>query len=67
MVMAPETADRFNGQQGDYWDAQKDMALALAGALVAIMVIAIRDELARPHHDARPISFRYARGRRAIS
>lgn len=30
-----DTADYYNGQQGDMWDAQKDMALALAGSLVA--------------------------------
>lgn len=27
------TADAYNGQQGDIWDAQKDMALAFLGAL----------------------------------
>lgn len=27
-------ADRYNGQQGDAWDAQKDMALAGVGALI---------------------------------
>lgn len=34
IVAAGETADRYNGQQGDIWDAQKDMALALLGALI---------------------------------
>lgn len=34
IVAAGETADRYNGQQGDLWDAQKDMALALLGALI---------------------------------
>ncbi len=33
IVAAGETADRYNGQQGDIWDAQKDMALALLGAI----------------------------------
>lgn len=33
--LAPETAERYNGQQGDMWDAQKDQALALVGALIA--------------------------------
>lgn len=36
IVAAGETADRYNGQQGDLWDAQKDMALALLGALIVI-------------------------------
>ncbi len=33
IVAAGETADRYNGQQGDIWDAQKDMALATLGAI----------------------------------
>jgi len=33
VVAAPDWADRYNGQQGDLWDAQKDMALAGLGAL----------------------------------
>ncbi len=32
---SPDQAERYNGQQGDFWDAQKDMALALAGSLLA--------------------------------
>ena len=35
MMVAPELADDYNGQQGDPWDAQKDMAIALLGALIA--------------------------------
>lgn len=34
-AIAPELAGEYNGEQGDMWDAQKDMALALMGALVA--------------------------------
>ncbi|AHE54296.1 DUF2238 domain-containing protein [Sphingomonas sanxanigenens] len=30
-------ADDYNGQQGDMWDAQKDMALAGLGALIAAL------------------------------
>ena len=29
--MAPRNAEYYNGQQGDFWDAQKDKVLALAG------------------------------------
>lgn len=29
-------ADAYNGQQGDMWDAQKDMALAVLGAFAAL-------------------------------
>lgn len=33
--LSPEDAENYNGQQGDIWDAQKDMALASLGALIA--------------------------------
>ena len=34
MLFAPEYAEAYNGQQGDMWDPQKDMALAGAGAML---------------------------------
>ena len=34
MVLSPNDADAYNGQQGDIWDAHKDMGLALVGAVV---------------------------------
>lgn len=34
VFMAPEDAESYNGQQGDIWDAQKDMALALIGSTI---------------------------------
>ncbi len=34
IVLSPYDAEAYNGQQGDFWDSQKDMALAMAGALV---------------------------------
>lgn len=39
MVLAPDAANAYNGQQGDMWDAQKDMALALAGSLISAVAI----------------------------
>ncbi|MEM9364885.1 MAG: DUF2238 domain-containing protein [Planctomycetota bacterium] len=36
--LSPETAESYNGQQGDVWDPQKDMALALAGAILAVLI-----------------------------
>lgn len=39
MVLAPESADAYNGQQGDLWDAQKDMACAVVGALLALAIL----------------------------
>lgn len=38
IVAAGETADRYNGQQGDIWDAQKDMALAAFGAILVMLL-----------------------------
>lgn len=38
IAAAGETADRYNGQQGDLWDAQKDMALAALGAVLLLPV-----------------------------
>ncbi|MCR4853085.1 MAG: DUF2238 domain-containing protein, partial [Prevotella sp.] len=34
VFMSPEDADSYNGQQGDLWDAQKDMALAMLGSTI---------------------------------
>jgi putative membrane protein len=35
VVMSPEAAEAYNGQQGDMFDAPKDMAMAALGALIA--------------------------------
>lgn len=39
-----EAAEQYNGQQGDMFDAPKDMALALAGAVLALAIGVIRRE-----------------------
>lgn len=36
IVMSPHDADAYNGQQGDPWDAQKDIGIAMVGSLMAI-------------------------------
>lgn len=36
VIAAGPTADAYNGQQGDIWDAQEDMALAALGALIMV-------------------------------
>ena len=41
LALSPESADAYNGQQGDMWDAQKDMSLALLGAGLALVVRAL--------------------------
>jgi putative membrane protein len=41
LTFSEADAENYNGQQGDIWDAQKDMALATLGAVIAwVMQIA---------------------------
>lgn len=42
MVLSPNDADAYNGQQGDLWDAHKDMAFAMLGSLVALAALGLR-------------------------
>lgn len=42
LFMDPADADAYNGQQGDIFDGQKDMALAAIGALTTTMMLALR-------------------------
>ena len=35
----------YNGQQGDEWDAQKDMALAMLGSTIIALFYAIKDNI----------------------
>jgi putative membrane protein len=42
VIMQGPLADAYNGQQGDIWDAQKDMALAASGAVIAAVVIRLK-------------------------
>lgn len=41
LFMAGPQALAYNGQQGDVWDPQKDMALAAIGALLAAIVLRV--------------------------
>jgi putative membrane protein len=41
MTLAPGAAEAYNGQQGDMWDAQKDMTLATSGAVIAVTIVAV--------------------------
>ena len=47
MIVAPELEDAFVGTQGDVWDAQKDIALAMYGALVVMVLTAVVRRLGR--------------------
>lgn len=35
LMLAPDAAEAYNGQQGDAWDAHMDMALATLGAMLS--------------------------------
>lgn len=41
-IADPAASTAYLGTQGDVWDAQKDMALACGGALVALLIEALR-------------------------
>jgi len=40
-IVAPEIGTMFLGTQGDEWDAQQDMAVALYGAMISMVTTAI--------------------------
>jgi putative membrane protein len=46
VLLSPGMADEYNGQQGDMWDAQKDMAIAIFGACCSIGWVARRGRAA---------------------
>jgi len=39
-IVSPELGDAYLGSQGDIWDAQKDMAAAMVGSLVCLLMVA---------------------------
>ena len=41
--LSPEEAENYNGQQGDIWDAHKDMLLATIGAIITGVICLIKD------------------------
>lgn len=53
LIAQGETADWYNGQQGDIWDPQKDLAAAQIGSALAIVILCIRGSRQR---GAEPIS-----------
>ncbi len=50
LMLSPEFVDAYNGQQGDFWDAQKDMALAMFGAIVMILILRIWLQIQNSEH-----------------
>jgi putative membrane protein len=66
VVMATTDADAYNGQQGDLWDSQKDMACASGGAiLAAVIIVARRMALRRASTSAASLTSRPASTRTA--
>ena len=56
IVMTAEEADYYNGQQGDMWDAQKDMAwhcLALLECSLYMRFVALLEGANRTNRDER--------------
>lgn len=56
VVMDPAAAEAYNGQQGDNFDAHKDMALALVGAIISATIIWIIERLRGKAPSRRPSS-----------
>ncbi|MCH9740322.1 MAG: DUF2238 domain-containing protein [Epsilonproteobacteria bacterium] len=54
-VVDPEAGAAFLGSQGDIWDAQKDMMLAMVGALITLGIVMLIHMLYNRHffHDFR--------------
>ena len=38
-IVSPELGAAYLGTQGDEWDAQKDMTMAIVGALITMSII----------------------------
>jgi putative membrane protein len=53
LVLSPEDADNYNGQQGDLWDAQKDMALALTGSALNLLFYMVKRKITGVQTDAK--------------
>jgi putative membrane protein len=48
MIVAPDIGSMFLGSQGDLWDAQNDIEMALYGALIAMLITCIIDKWKLP-------------------
>lgn len=48
-IVSPDLGTAYLGMQGDPWDAQKDMAAALVGALTTMLIVAVASGADRLH------------------
>ena len=49
VIKGGESADEFLGSQGDIWDTQSDMALALVASIIALLSLSkLHDKLIKP-------------------
>lgn len=44
IIVSPDLGNAYLGTQGDIWDAQKDMGLALLGAVIAMGITAVAEK-----------------------
>lgn len=51
LIAPADQADNYNGQQGDMWDAQKDMALAILGGIISLMIYSVRNLVLTSRND----------------
>jgi putative membrane protein len=53
-LVSPELGAAYNGIQGDIWDAQKDAALAMIGALITMSFAALQSGITSAHSRRQP-------------
>ncbi|HTE05882.1 MAG TPA: DUF2238 domain-containing protein [Planctomycetota bacterium] len=53
-LVSPDSGTAFLGTQGDVWDAQKDMAIALVGAALSMLAAFVCDRAGHSLMPARP-------------
>ena len=55
MTLAPGDAEAYNGQQGDMWDAHKDMVIATLGAIIGVGVLLLSLPQRLPNRSVRVV------------
>ncbi len=55
MILSPERGEEFVGMQGDIWDSQEDMFVALLGSIAAMIILAIMRKRRGSPKNAEPV------------